>query len=523
MSDAYIRQYNEIVVSEAVEYDKVEGQYPFHRSTWKNAHTRHINMQETCGDLLRSTFLSGGSMYLSHSMYQESFETKAVDISNGCILTDAEVAHNCEGIRLFFELDYRTSEHPLPSFEEALIHLRVLYRTVLQCFPHLGPVVMHIASCTPKRKQRKSANSVELAWGIHVVFPSIVTTTPTMKLIAQLTDTRISNLFPRWNNIVDPASYRSSSATLRPCFSFKWVECPICSINAAVSSGGGARSATKRRRMDTEESIESLFRMQLSDSCSCFSGHKVDPSIYTYSGSLDRADGALVQLVQGVKNVLTEMSITPHEMGVFTDGFFQPEDMGDAHDIIPRSDTISSKCRAVNSFQRRKDNSSLELGEYPSGCQTILGILKRVHLNYRFLAIHKIMVDKKQRSFLITVKGSGSRFCMSRNAVHNSNKIYFCIDVKRARIRVHCYDPDCKRDHGKARVERALTLVDKYSLSTQFGLASTLTRRTISPSTGEEIVPLIPLVPVVQISDTETKKLIWEEKQRMYQSTIGGK
>ena len=62
MSDAYLCQYNDVVVSEADAYDKIDGKYPFHRSTWKNTYAKHMNTQETRGAVLRSTFLSGGSI-----------------------------------------------------------------------------------------------------------------------------------------------------------------------------------------------------------------------------------------------------------------------------------------------------------------------------------------------------------------------------------------------------------------------------------------------------------------------------
>jgi len=510
MSEAYKRQYKEVVASEAVDHDKVQGKYPFHLSAWKDAYIKHVNMQETHGDLLRSTFLSGGSLHMAHSMYQESFASKTIDIENGCILTDVEVAHNCEGVRLFFDLDYSTSKHHLPSFEEALLHLRLLYRTVLECFPHLKHVVMHISTCTPKRKLRRSASSVDLAWGVHVVFPAIILTTPTIKLIAQLVDTRISNLFPRWNNIVDPTSYRSNSATLRPCFSYKWVECPICSIDMKPSSVEGTQSM-KRCRVDRETSIENLFRINLSESCSCFNGHKVDPSVYTYSGSLIQADGPITQVLRGgVQAVLTEMSITPRRMGTFTDGFYRPIDMGDENDVIPQSDTLLSKSRAVSAFQCRKNTLSLELGDYPNGCQTILDMIKGMDDRYSGVAIHILSIDKKKRSFMISVKGRGSRYCMYKNGVHSRNRVDFCLDVKRGRIQAHCSDPDCKQEPGETPlVTRPLTRMDKFRITTQFGLEDTQTRTTLGP-------PLVPLVPQM------SKAQIWQEKQRMYQSSIDG-
>jgi hypothetical protein len=328
--DVYIQQYNEVVLEESREAENVVGKYPFQNSEWKNQFEGHMNTQETHGELLRSTFLSGGSLFMSHIACRDSLIQKARDIDNGCILTDAEVAHNCEGIRLFFELDYRTSKTPLPAWDEALIHLRVLYRTVHECFPHIETLEMHVAACTRKRKQRRSPSVIELAWGLHVVFPSIITTTSTMKLIAQLLDTRISNLFPLWNNIVDPASYRYNNATLRPCYSYKMIDCPICSIGPKPPVVAG-----KRRRT---EDTDTVFRLQSSAACSCFSGRSVDPSVYTYKGTLATCDGILVRRELDTHNVLTIMSITPAVMGIFTTGFCRPVDMGDERDCIPRSD-----------------------------------------------------------------------------------------------------------------------------------------------------------------------------------------
>ena len=349
-------------------------------------------------------------------------------------------------------------------------------------------------------------------------------TTSTIKLIAQLLDIRISNSFPRWNSIVDHTSYRPHSASLRPCFSYQWVECPICNTGPASYPANRGQLVMKRRRIDTETTIENLFRIRLSDHCSCFNGHKVDPSIYTYSGSLTQVDGPLTQVVQGgVQAVLSEMSITPGQMGTFTNGFCRPEDMGDGHDVMPQSDTLSSRRRDTSGFPCPKNSLSLELGDYPNGYQTILEIIKRMNDNYRFLAIHRISVDTKKRSFLVSVKGRGSRYCMYSNQVHTSNNVYFCVNVKRARIQVHCSDPDCKQEHAKTpMVERGITLAEKYNITAKFGIENTRTRWTMSSITAEEIVPLVPLVPLVQMSDAEIKRQNYEIKRQKYQASING-
>jgi hypothetical protein len=502
IDDRFDRQYNEVVLEEAREAQKIEGKYPFHGSEWRKHFMSKMNVHDAFGDLLRSTFLSGGALYMSHSVCKESLVHKVHDIDNGCILTDAEVAHNCEGVRLFFELDYRTSKTPLPTWEEALLHLRVLYRTVQECFPHLDQIEMYIATCTRKRKQRRTTPSIELAWGVHVVFPEIVVTTPIMKLIAQLLDTRISNLFPIWNNIVDPASYRSSNATLRPCYSYKMVDCPICTVGTKA-----APTAGKRRR---QSDVDSIFRMELSESCSCFSGRIVDPSIYTYKGTLSAADGAFVFMELSTFMVLDKMRITPTSMGAFTHGFCRPCDMGDEHDGIPQSDALfTAERRIVNGFQRRKNTVPVDLTRFPSGYQALLQIIHNIHESYQYLAIHKLSVDEKKRTFLITVKGSGSRYCMYRNGFHSSNRVYFCLDLKRGRIHAHCFDPDCKRAHVNTPVIRSLSRADTYRINTGFGIVTTIERPTISPIVALEAQP-------TPLDVQPTKKSIWEEKQRAY-------
>jgi hypothetical protein len=362
---------------------------------------------------------------------------------------------------------------------------------------------MHIATCTRKRKQRQNPPGIELAWGIHVVFTEIVVTTAVMKLISQLLDTRITNVFPIWNNIVDPASYRSSNATLRPCFSYKMIDCPICTIGAKSTQTVGKR----RRQCD----VDSIFRMALSDACSCFSGRVVDPSVYSYKGTLSAADGAVVCLELSTHMVLTHMRITPSSMGSFTRGFCRPIDMGDEHDGIPKSDALCiAERRIVNGFGRRKDTVPVDISRFPSGYHALLQTIQNFHESYKYLAIHKVSVDEKKRTFFITVKGSGSRYCMYRNGFHTSNRVYFCLNLKRGRIHAHCFDPECKRDIVKTPVIRSLKMSDAYRITTGFGIPLTVERPTISP-----IVDIVEVVPT-SIVVKPTKTSIWEEKQRAY-------
>ena len=125
MTESYTCQYNQVVRDEAVLAETLVGKYPFQYSEWKVV--MNASPGPESGELLRATFLSGGSVYTSHAAYLETLAIKARDLERGHVLTDTEVAHNCEGIRLFMELDYRTSAQLLPTWDEALLHIHLIY------------------------------------------------------------------------------------------------------------------------------------------------------------------------------------------------------------------------------------------------------------------------------------------------------------------------------------------------------------------------------------------------------------
>ena len=488
-SDDYVRQYNKVVLAEAARAAALAGKYPFCGSTWKTALAQCTD--EHHGDLLRSTFMTGGTAVLSHAMYLQTLAAKAHDIRTGCILTDAEIAHNCEGIRLFFELDYRTSTIPLPTFDEALQHLRVIYHTVQECYPQSVPL-MHVATSERKRKHRPSSGKVSgLAWGAHVIFPQIITTTNTMKLIAQLIDTRLTNVCPQWPSLLDPASYRSTNATLRPCYSYKMIDCPICCMGIRLKQNGHDCSAVQT---------------QLARICTCFNGRLVDSSIYTYAGSFASPDAEFTRLLpDDVYTILTETSIVPATMGGFTPGFCRPADMGDIHDVIPQSDIMfASERRVLGNLGRRKYTSAVELRQHPAGYRAILDVLVTVHAAYRHLAIHKVVVDESKHAFIVTVKGNGSRFCLYRNEMHQSNRAYFWINISRGCLHVHCFDPDCKKQHAKQPITRVLTRTQKHQLLTAFPAS-------VSPVAASA-------ASAAPVSLTQAQKLHnWHEKYAQYQ------
>ena len=519
-SCTFEEEYNQVVVNEGELIESIRGKYPFARSSWKNTYLSCINQQETHGDLLRSTFLSGGSMHMPFVMYRDSLRTKSADIDNGIVLTDAEVAHNCEGIRLFFELDYRTTKTPLPTIDVVMSHIRLIYTTVQECFPDLSDIVMHVAMCHKKRKQKRSESNISLAWGVHLIFPEIILTTTTMKLIAQLVDIRLSKFDPSWLNIVDGSPYRSSTATLRPCYSYKMIPCPLCILDDEEKT-----HMTKRKRKNSFDTLESLFRIELSSTCNCFNGRVVDPSFYSYTGTIQSSDGKLVHVLDGTLNVLRETSIIPPQMGMFTDGFQRTMDMGDELDMMPRKqDAIMfpRERRTISGFQRRKNIETISQRDFPSGISTIGNIIERLHENYKHLGIHNVCLDRGKKMFIVTVKGKGSRYCPYRGNYHHSNRVYFCILYGKLRVYTHCFDNDCKKRYEQKPITRSLNLTDCINLEQSFGLPVSTHRPSISPiitSPTNRMCDTTIRNDRDQNSENDTMRQQWEERRNKFLST----
>ena len=512
-------EYNEIVVREGELSETLKGKYPFSRSVWKSRYMACINQKETHGDLLRSTFLSGGSMHMPFVMYRDSLHVKALDIDNHIVLTDAEVAHNCEGIRLFFELDYRTSKTLLPTIDVVMSHIRLIYETVQECFPDLPDIVMHLAMCHKKRKQKRSDVHIALAWGAHVIFPDVIVTTTVMKLIAQLLDIRLSKFDPVWSNVVDGSSYRSSTATLRPCYSYKMITCPLC-----VRDDDEKDSSAKRKRKNVYDDLENLFRIELSSTCNCFNGRIVDPSFYSYVGTIRRDGGELEHVLVGTLNILQETSIIPPHMGLFTEGFKRTLDMGDELDIMPRKQEaimFPSERRAISGFQRRKNIESVSHREFPLGIATIGNVIGRLHENYEHLGIHNVCIDRSKKMFIITVKGKGSRYCPYRGSHHHSNRVYFCILFGKLRVYIHCFDNDCKKTYDSKPITRTLNLTDCIKLEQEFGLPPSAHRPSISPivTSPQTITTANQNHTNKNKTDVETMRNQWEERRNKFLST----
>jgi hypothetical protein len=413
---------------------------PYVGSTWYRA-IHHTNRDaKRRGELLRSTLLSGGSIYGALSTFNDLRKMKSSDLERGVISTDVEWAHNCEGVRVFFELDYRSPEN-FPSTTDVMLHLSHIQQVVQEAYPTLLPeqYEMHIATCAPIVVEVRGISLCK--WGIHIVFPHIVTTTQQLRVLAGAVDTRITRDSVQWKDIVDAASYKEANATLRPPFSYKAEKCVLCN-----AKGG------KKRARAQDTTIEDL----LAADCDCWHGYRVQPSVYLYCASITSKTTAMEEeecvcmrgiqarcALSTVDAILQGMSIQPSNGGLFTTEFKPCADMYELAPIVhQRGPSKENKIRGVN---KRRKELPIPAG-YEKSCHAILqGAINRTHVWYRATVIESVRYYpcKKYGEFFVSVKGPGMRSCLHSNKIHRSNRIYFILRVFAWTLSIGCFDTEC--------------------------------------------------------------------------------
>ena len=428
---------------------------PYKNSSWKK-HTQTFLGSHKQGNLLRATMLSGGTVYTPFREHSSLLEHKVKDLKKGVIFTDVEWAHNCEGIRLFVELDYKTTEK-LPTEVEVLSHLKHISEVVQECFPTLRPHQhrMHVATCEPTgiTKQAKCNNDdqdiyeqmfnmvIYKKWGIHVVFPDIVTTTQVMRRIAHAVDTRISRDSAIWNDVVDSNAYKEANATLRPPFSYKSSACPVCR----------SVSLKKRKRKSSDDKDDSNIKIQtaheiLSNTCDCVFGYRLQPSTYSYIGTLYGSNTFATELLT-MYDILAGMSIIPSSIGNFSEPFTPCTDMGSLNDKLPINGQSYKTEKQILSATSRRKQIGIPINEKQKCYQTVQNIINRIDPKYCRVVVENIKhcSSKQKNEFFITVKGPGMRWCVLRNKEHQSNRAFFILCLRKMRLYARCLDKSCRK------------------------------------------------------------------------------
>jgi hypothetical protein len=435
---------------------RLHGKVPFQGSDWARECAPFTNVREHGSLMRRATLLTGGVIYLPFESVRKAMRLKASDLDRGCVFTDVEIAHNSEGVRMFFEIDYRVrSDGRLPDRETFMAHVRILRSCVFDCFPSLPDTSLdaHVATCDPKVKNGKDMYTDVLAWGAHIVFPNIVLRTNVHKRIAALADSRMSRMFPEWPGIVDPCTYRTNDATLRPLYSNKATPCIICATRVgrkhALTGMGSATGALGASPDECTTAMNNSTQFRLARACDCVRGYRLEPSVYLYNGYMT-VDGLFVPPDPSMTTYekLHTMSIIPSRMGCFMDNVLQaPDDMGDSIDMVPDKSGVVfplEKCTISRSFARRKD-IPLATTNRRRCFQVLSDLMYKLHTAYQHIAIADARYTERTKSVLILVKAKGSRYCTIKGDEHRSNRIYFVMFLgTRARIEQRCFDADCQ-------------------------------------------------------------------------------
>lgn len=381
---------------------------------------------------MRMTFFNGGKCHFPHSAWGGVFDARACDVVSGNLLYDNDFAMSEEGIKLFFELDYRSKDVE-PSDGEILKHVRACQSVVRSYFranPDLDLSCWVLLS-TPKPKYVKDEVHPLISMGCHIVFKSIVVNCEQGKQLCHSANLKLETEFGA-RNLVD-CCYKRNVTSLRPIYCRKLEVCMSCLNNDDL-------------RLNCED-------------CLC-RGKIPSGSIYTVSYLID-SDGKNVYddasvmkevVTRNLPMVLAATSIVPLEVGSFTpfynvpksEPMYIPIQLRSVHKDDKQKDFVYRKDRRMISMRKKgtcrhvTDERVLEL---------IRALIRGTHPYYDNDQMLLSNVTHNSASIFVDLKGTGRCFCRIHDIEgknHNSNRVYFRIDKKRRNITQHCYDGDCR-------------------------------------------------------------------------------
>lgn len=178
-------------------------------------------------DPIRLTFMTGGSFRFPLSEWSTLLDLRCKDILEGNCLTDNQIAFQNEGIRLFFELDYRSLYKSI-SLKEMFDDIQIVRNTVKEYYVSNSSLDLSCWVLTRETipKMNKEVGVSEFADGIHLIFPNIIVDCEAGK---QLCFTANQSIHARYHrDPIDLAPYHAQNANLRPMKAKKLLKCPQC-------------------------------------------------------------------------------------------------------------------------------------------------------------------------------------------------------------------------------------------------------------------------------------------------------
>jgi hypothetical protein len=454
---------------------KVRDKIPMRGSKWLQSLKPYVNLPEDqrCGELLRSTLLSDGTISCPRITYLESLTLKAKDIENGVVLTDNEFVHNSEKFHFYVEVDWI---HPkvLPNDEQIESYIRLMQNTLRDCFPtNVEDYSLYVLQNSAYLKEKDS--TIYLAMGLHIICPGIFTRTQDNFRVAGLIDIRVLDVEPLWVGKTDLTSYHDATANLRPAYAYKMVKCPTCHLERSLQSKqvdnneddddnnniteinpesiDAPRPRKKRARKNSTKNTKSSKRHTpnpdsfLSAStlfCTeCFKGKVISPNFYDMRYILDNnANLHKIEKNQySVLEVLTKTTLVLTELAECHVMEKQP-DMGSIADLQPGK-------IAPAAFMKLKGTKIQE-----SQCDGILkffsDIIRRMISQFNPEYAHVIPSEPLQRKnkkgkhadIIIPVKGHGAHYCLRTKSVH-ANNVYYKL-THNGILQFQCHKQACK-------------------------------------------------------------------------------
>lgn len=463
---------------------------PFQNSKWMAKIHCHIYRTKrdprARGELVRCNLLSpGGVVSCSLAEYRASLPALAQDIRSGVVTTLSEIAQNSDGVRVFYELDYKYPDR-FPSPEVVAQHLQIAYRDTLRAFPGLPPADcrMLVSKSDPKIKVKEGREY--LAYGVHIVFPHIVVRTRELQRLSAYVNQSMTRETPNWADVVDQSPYKAEYANLRPNGSHKVVECPVHKHQKKAQQdrpgrrqrGGETEPVTHSYQGSQHTQFESFFggasdwRSALHSgggghdevACppGCFKGKITEPSVYRLHAVYD-FDPARKQAVVSPKpaswSLLDELrwtSICPEAQGQFSTLFRPPADMPGELDFVPSAaGPVVFEQRELKPIMAQMAKSEeCRVEHHPELFQLVHQAIAEFFPSHSEAQLHHVAHSSAAGGRLyIQLKHQKCRFCLVQQREHNNNRVFFTLALQRGRLSFHCFKKECKAELVQLRAK----------------------------------------------------------------------
>jgi hypothetical protein len=443
---------------------------------------------------------TGGVIKCTHQEWRTLVEEYVKDVIAGNILAISEVCPSNIGIRLFFELDYR-SHIRLPKEEEMLKHCQMMKQLVTESFPDQKFTSCKVAKCDPKLKYVQSEpNHPKLAVGLHVVFPYVIVTAWQLRQLVLTLDYRITKDNPFFAHTVDAGSVHTEYANLRPIYAYRMDPCKGCyEDRTKLYTSTHSNSHTKQKvskqakinlawqknasknikddECDSDSGDEDILCQEFStltcNQIGCVKGRNVvSSSIYEPWLEIHETDEISFASYPQTQKELTEwildMSIVPEPDRNELDHYKPPIDAIDIDQIHVKNPLQTLTFADSGWHQSKLQRSALKPltpDLYGEAYKYVNDIIHQFHPTYECVLVSGLLYSKTKGSLLVKIKGNAYKACFMKAYIHQSQKmqqqpfleinsfapeqhdsngIYFMIYLKTATIQTCCYDKvDC--------------------------------------------------------------------------------